>query len=594
MGPQLPFSEELHATKYRSKGESFRDAMTRVANALADDRQHFHRFRDILSDMSFLPGGRVQAAMGSPKAVTAYNCFVSGTIEDSFVDGNGSIMARAAEAATTMRMGGGIGYGFGRLRPRGALIRKLHSASSGPVSFMGIYNSICQCVSSSGHRRGAQMAVLPISHPDIEEFIRCKQPPKEADPIIERLADLEPNSPEWLRWFTTLQAVYQLTGFNISVGVTDQFMHCLADDRPFPLVFEGKVYDEVDPGELWNTIMRSTWDYAEPGVLFMDTINNMNNLRYCEQIESTNPCAEQPLPPNGACLLGSFNLVKYVSNGEFDFERFDHDIAAVVRAMDNVIDRTTYPLFEQELEAKNKRRMGLGVTGAANAIEYMGHPYGSASFNEALGEILRALAVGCYRTSIDLAQEKGTFPLYDSIEYPKSRFIQAAFDGEDDLMFALSKHGIRNSHLTSIAPTGTISMTADNVSSGIEPVFSYHQKRIITLPDGTKRETDFEDYGSRVFGIKGRRAQDLNAQDHLRVLATSQRWVDSAVSKTCNVPSDMPWADFKRLYVQAWEMGCKGITTFQDGGKRMGILKSADEDTKACRIDPDTGRKECE
>lgn len=271
VGPQLAFSDQLHATKYRNEGESFREAMNRVASALKDDDQSFHDFRDILMDMRFLPAGRVQAAMGAPRAVTPYNCFVSGTIADSFVDGEGSIMSRATEAAQTMRLGGGIGYGFSTLRPSGSLIKSLMSTSGGPLGFMRIFDALCGCVSSAGHRRGAQMGVMRIDHPDIESFIRAKQ------------------------------NVTDFTNFNLSIGVTNEFMRCLATGEQFALQFEGKVHHYVDPRALWELVMRSTWDWAEPGVLFIDTINDMNNLWYCETIEATNPCAEQPLPPFGAC-----------------------------------------------------------------------------------------------------------------------------------------------------------------------------------------------------------------------------------------------------------------------------------------------------
>jgi len=613
IGPSLPFSEQVHAEKYRGPKESFKEACNRIAGTLSNDQEHFQSFRDALLNMRFLPAGRVQSAIGSTKNVTAYNCFVSGTIEDSFVQGHGSIMDIAKEAATTMRMGGGIGYDFSTLRPKGDTIMKLLSQSSGPVSFMSIFDAICRCIASSGHRRGAQMGVLRIDHPDIEEFIHAKQPPRAAEPILDVLSQHEVGTDEWLRWYQTLQAVYRLTGFNVSIAVTDQFMHCLANNKPFPLQFGGKVYREVDPQALWDLVMRSTWDWAEPGVLFIDTINRMNNLYYCETIAATNPCGEQPLPPYGACLLGSFNLVAYIqtrSDGSryFAWEQFGADIASAVQAMDNVIDRTTYPLYEQEKEAKSKRRMGLGVTGLANALEALGHLYGTPSFVELEATILDFLKQICYQTSAKVAEKKGAFPMYSEKEYLNSEFIKDRID--EDTREMIKRYGIRNSHLTSIAPTGTISMCADNISSGIEPVFSYRQRRIVNMPTG-QVETDFDDYGIRVFKTEGKRCVDVTVDEHLNVLATAAQRVDSAVSKTCNVAPSMPWSDFKSLYVRAWEMGCKGITTFQSGGKRAGILKSADEEEpkeeivdleddvhhepqSACRIDPATGRRECE
>jgi len=591
IGPSLPFSEELHAEKYRGPGESFKEAGNRIAGALSDGPEHFHAFRDAFHQMRFLPAGRIQSAVGSVKAVTPFNCFVAPSIEDSFVDGQSSIMAVAAKAAATMRMGGGIGYDFSTLRPRGDMITKLRSSSSGPVSFMQIYDSICKCISSSGHRRGAQMAVLRIDHPDIEEFIHAKQPPKEAEPILEMLAAQEPGSAEWVQWYQTLQAVYRFTGFNTSVGVTDEFMHCLRDGRDFPLRFGNQVYRHVDPHALWDTVMRSTWDWAEPGVLFLDTINRMNNLWWLEVIAATNPCGEQPLPPDGACLLGSFNLVKYIRDGEFDFEQFVQDIGVVVRAMDKVIDVATFPLYEQEKEAKNKRRMGLGVTGAANAIEATGCRYGDTKFLDLEAKILETLRDEAYSVSSDLAAEKGSFPLYNEEKYLQGGFIKTL---RPDVIEKIKRQGIRNSHLLSIAPTGTISMCADNVSSGIEPVFSYSQKRIVNMPGGSI-ETDFEDYGVRVLGVKGKRCDEVTVDEHLNVLSVAAARVDSAVSKTCNVSPNMPFPEFRRLYVEAWERGCKGITTFQTGGKRAGILKSNDEDTAtSCEVDLTTGRRSCE
>lgn len=597
MGPTLDFSEAIHQEKYRSKGESFKEAMNRVAGALTDDPEHFKAFRDTLLEMRFMPGGRIQGAIGSTKgrAVTAYNCFVAGRIEDSFVAGNGCIMDIAKEAATTMRMGGGIGYDFSTLRPRGATIKKLQSSSSGPISFMEIYDAICRCISSSGHRRGAQMGVMRVDHPDIEEFIHAKQPPKAAEPIMDQLAKAEPGTVAWREWYTALQAVYQLTGFNISIAITDKFMEAVRDEKPFMLRFNYKDYREIDANALWEMIMRSAWDWAEPGVIFIDTINRMNNLSYCEKIIATNPCGEQPLPAHGACLLGSFNLTKYIrDNGDdippdFDWKQFRADIPPVVRAMDNVTDLETFPLYEQEKMAKTTRRMGLGVTGLANAIEAMGYPYGSEAFLVVQEGILSTLAQEAYRASALLAKEKGAFPKFNMNHYTQAPFIRH-LDEETQTM--ILQYGVRNSHLTSIAPTGTISLCADNVSSGIEPVFAYSQKRLVRMPEG-EVEVNFEDYGVRVFGRRGKRCQDVTIDEHLAVLACASACVDSAVSKTCNVPTGTPWADFKNLYMKAWELGCKGLATYQVGGKRAGIITSTDTES-SCRIDHETGRKECD
>jgi ribonucleoside-diphosphate reductase alpha chain len=569
-GPTQPFSRELHAQKYRQEGESFREAMNRVASGLSDGPDHYHAFRDVLLGMRFMPAGRIQAAIGSSRATTPYNCYVSGTIADSYTEGDGSIMQRAHEAAATMRMGGGIGYDFSTLRPRGDLITKLQSRSSGPISFMEIFDAVCRCTSSSGHRRGAQMGVLRVDHPDILEFVRAKQNET------------------------------HLRGFNISIAVTDEFMAAKAKGRPFDLRFGGRIHGQIDPNELWETVMRGTWDWAEPGVLFIDTINRMNNLHYCETIAATNPCGEQPLPPFGACLLGSFNLVKYIRTGTgevlgyFDWGQLREDVKHVVRAMDNVVDRAKYPLPQQEHEAKSKRRMGLGVTGLANAGEAMGLPYGTPAFLAFEAGVLDVIRDESYMASALIAREKGAFPLYDRERYLEGRFIQTL---PEDVREAISRFGIRNSHLTSIAPTGTISLCADNVSSGLEPVFSYGMERTVIEFEGPRKEV-ISDYGVREFGVRGKRSSEVSIDEHLQVLAVAALRVDSAVSKTCNVDGRLSWKDFKGVYDKAWESGCKGITTYNADGKRGGVIVARDEDNKAeagsCSVDPETGRKSCE
>jgi len=494
--------------------------------------------------------------------VHSMNCFVSGTIEDSFTEGEGSIMARATEAAQTMRLGGGIGYDFSGLRPRNTLIKTLGSKASGPVSFMNIFNSVCDTVASAGHRRGAQMGVLRVDHPDIEEFVDAKT------------------------------VTGKLSAFNISVGVTAQFMECLENGKPFPLSFEDKIAKEVDAAELWEKIMLNTWDWAEPGVLFIDTINDMNNLWYCETITATNPCGEQPLPPFGACLLGSFNLTKYVTKSKtFNYDQLIRDIPHVVRAMDNVVDRATYPLPQQGREARSKRRMGLGVMGLANAIEAMGHPYGSVAFVEVQTKILDTIKNHVYLESAKLAQEKGSFALYKEEHYLKGKFIKTL---DPEVRVAIKEFGIRNSHLTSIAPTGTISLCADNVSSGIEPVFALTLDRTVNTPEGPKVET-LKDYGLKMFGVTGKVSSDVTVPEHLRVLLAAQKQVDSAVSKTCNIGDDVTFDEFKNVYRKAYNGGAKGCTTFRAAGKRMGILVAKEEEPSgACTYDPTTGIKSCE
>ena len=557
MGPTLAVSNWIHETKYRGIGESFDEAMYRIASATKDDDSHYKELTDVLRDQRFLPAGRVQAAMGSPKAVTPYNCFVSGIVEDSFDD----IMEKATEAGRTMRLGGGIGYDFSRIRPRGELITTLGSPASGPVSFMQIFDAVCKTISSAGHRRGAQMSVLRIDHPDIEEFIHAKQ------------------------------NITSLTAFNISIGVTDEFMEAVLTGNTFQLKWGGRVYKTVDAATLWEQIMRSTWDWAEPGVLFIDRINEMNNLYYCETIEATNPCAEQPLPPYGACLLGSFNLVKYITPSKaFDYDQFEEDIGIAYKAMDNIIDVATYPLPQQREEAKNKRRMGLGVTGAANAIEAMGHRYGEESYLQIQDCILETLNDTLYLESAKRAKVKGAFPLFHKEKYMQGKFIKRL---PADVRKMIAANGIRNSHLTSIAPTGTISLAADNVSSGIEPVFSHGYTRTIQTFDGPITE-NVTDYGARVFGVKGKTADECTADDHVNTLIHAYKYVDSAVSKTCNVSPDMPWDSFKDIYVKAWQGGTKGCTTFNSGGKRGGVLvETPKEESLACYINED-GTRSCD
>ncbi len=573
-GPSTSISEEIDAMKYRQEGESFDDKIKRMAGALNDTPEHQLELEDIFGNMRFLPAGRVQNAMGSKRITTAFNCFVSGIIEDNMK----SIMKRAAEAAETMRKGGGIGYDFSRLRPRGDHINSLDSQSSGPVSFMGIFDAVCQTIASSGHRRGAQMGVLRIDHPDILDFIRAKR-----------------NSDK-------------LTGFNISVGITDAFMEALDNDTEYELLFDGVVRGTLSAQMVWDEIMNSTWDWAEPGVLFIDRIQEMNNLWYCETIEATNPCGEQPLPPQGACLLGSFNLVKYLDESDgnytFNFTQFKKDIPHVVRAMDNIIDRTIYPLKEQSDEAKAKRRMGLGVTALANAGELLGYPYASKEFLNWSEKVFSCLRDNCYKASALLAKEKGAFPMYRP-EYLKSNFIRTL---PASVKKEIREHGIRNSHLTSIAPTGTISLVADNVTGGIEPVFSHYYDRTIQTFEGPRVER-VEDY-AYARGVEGRTSSDISVQDHLAVLLLSQHYVDSACSKTCNVGDDVSYEDFKQVYVDAWKGGAKGCTTFRISGKRFGIFNetvetekkvlSTDEEMveetgkiEACFIDPLTGQKEC-
>ncbi len=568
-GPRTEAADRLHAMKYRAPGEDFREAMNRVACGLKDSDAHFHALREILLDQRFLPGGRIQLSIGSQYATTAYNCFVSGTFADSMVTGHGNIMQRQTEAVATLRLGRGIGFDFSTLRPHGDPINELGTFTEGPISFMHGFDAYSACIAGAGLRRGAMMAVLRIDHPDIELFVRAKQ---NRD---------------------------KLTRFNISIAVTDEFMEAVARDRPFALRFGGRKRRDISAVDLWEKIMRSTHDWAEPGVIFIDRINEMNNLWYCETIAACNPCSEQSLPPYGACLLGSFNLVRYLvrTAGEvhdgtaiwyFDWDQFRADIPIIVRAIDNVVDRARYPLPQQKAEALSKRRMGLGITGLANACEAQGHSYGSLGFLRLEERILAMLRDEAYRASAQLAAEKGAFTLYDDEKYLQGRYVTAL---PDDVKALIRKHGIRNSHLTSIAPTGTISMCADNVSGGIEPVFSHAMERPITTPAGVVMER-IEDYGAAFLGVRGRLAHEVGVDDHVDVLCSAQKYIDSAISKTINMDEKVtPFDAFKAIYTKVWERGGKGCSTFNASGKRTALLVA--DDGGACAIDPASGRREC-
>ena len=561
------------APKYLQEGESFHEGMARIADTLKDSPEHFEQVREIMGDQRFLPAGRIQASVGAARQTTAFNCFVSDTILDSM----SGIMQGLSDAAETMRLGGGDGFDFSSLRPKGALIKSLGSTSSGPISFMGVWDAMCETIKSAGHRRGAMMGVMRVDHPDIEEFITCKQQ----------------NG--------------KLTNFNISVAVTDKFITAVKEGLAFELVFDGVVHNIVDARMLWNKIMRNTWEHAEPGVLFIDKINQKNNLYYCEVIVATNPCGEQPLPPNGACLLGSFNLTKYVdpwdaagSKHTFDYNAFQQDIPSIVRMMDNVVDRTIYPLEAQRLEAESKRRMGLGVTGVANAAEILGLPYGSEEMLLWMRQVMTLLRDTVYIASVELAIEKGPFPAFNAGYYLQGEFIQTL---PEEIQNLIEKHGIRNSHLLSIAPTGTISLWAGNISSGIEPPFALAYNRKIRQDGGSFKEYYVEDYAYSEYGVEGRTSEEISAHDHIKVLCLASELVDSACSKTCNVGDHVTFDEFKDLYIMAYDGGASGCTTFRPSSFKGAILTKISPEVEgdeggtieggACFINPDTGERSC-
>lgn len=576
VGPRNGFSQALHAAKYRTEEESFADYCRRYAEAVGDTTQHRDELIDALENQRLLPAGRQQLAVGRPYDITAYNCFVGGEIEDSMR----GIMHELTNSAMTLRSGGGCGWDFSTLRPRGDRVKGLgHGAfSSGPVSFMRMWDAMCTTVHSAGNRRGAMMAVMRCDHPDIEEFINAK----------------------------TNQDI--LNRFNISVAVTDEFMAAVQGDKSFNLHFDGRVYRTVRALDLWELIMANNWDWAEPGILYIDRINAMNPLNYCERIHATNPCSEQPLPPFGACLLGSLNIVKYIKRSGFsensgdnivrqiyslDFDQIIKDTATAVRAFDNVIDHTRYPLKEQEMEAKSKRRMGLGVTGMANALEICGHAYGSEDYIKAQSYILQVIRDAAYTTSIRIATKKGPFPNY-SLKWLDSGFARTL---PEQMRQDIARYGLRNGLLLSIAPTGTISLTADNISSGIEPPYSLEVSRRIQMPEG-EIEVELKDYAYEFYNKKCKTADQVSAEEHIKVLCAAQKYVDSAVSKTCNVGANVSFDEFKQLYMHAYVKGAKGCSTFRMDGKRFGIMKAVEreeeDNNQACYYDPESGTKTCE
>ncbi|MGQ9371509.1 adenosylcobalamin-dependent ribonucleoside-diphosphate reductase [Azospirillum sp. ST 5-10] len=560
-------SQQIWDMKYRLKtaaGEpvdkSVEETWRRVAAALAavESRPEdwTEAFYHALEDFRFLPAGRILAGAGTGRSVTLFNCFVMGTIEDSL----SGIFAHLREAALTMQQGGGIGYDFSTLRPKGAPVKGVGADASGPLSFMDVWDAMCRTIMSAGARRGAMMATLRCDHPDIEAFIDAKREPG------------------------------RLRMFNLSVLVTDAFMAAVDADAPWPLVFDGAVYREVRARDLWNRIMQATYAYAEPGVIFIDRVNRLNNLAYVETISATNPCGEQPLPPYGACLLGSVNLARLVldpfaPSARLDMAALKELVAVAVRMMDDVVDVSRFPLEEQRREAQAKRRIGLGVTGLADALILCGVRYGSPAAVALTEEWLGTVQAEAYRASARLAAEKGAFPLYDRDAFLAAPMVRAL---PDDVRALVAEHGVRNALLTSIAPTGTISLFADNVSSGIEPVFAYTHERSVLLADGSRRTETVSDHAYRLFRERfGPDAplpdsfvdsQSLSPSEHVVMQAAAQRHVDSSISKTINCPEDLPFEAFKDVYRQAYELGCKGCTTYRPNpvtGAVLAVTKDA-------------------
>ena len=560
-------AREIWDIKYRYRladgtivDDTIEDTWRRVARAIATAeseaaRDHWtEAFFDILRDFRFLPGGRIIAGAGTKRDVTLFNCFVMGDIEDSIA----GIFDVLKESALTMEAGGGIGVDFSPIRPKGAIIERLDASAAGPVAFMDVWDAMCATIMAAGARRGAMMGVLACDHPDIESFIHAKRQPG------------------------------RLTNFNMSVLVTDAFMQAVEEDTDWPLLFNGEEMRRVKARALWDAIMRSTYDHAEPGVIFVDTINRENNLWWLEHIHATNPCGEQPLPPHGSCLLGSVNLTQFVErpfapDARLNEEELCKVVRVAVRLLDDAITVSRYPLEAQRAEAHAKRRMGLGITGLADALVMLGLRYGIEEAAETARGWMACIERAAYEASVELAKEKGPFPLFDAERYA---VCGHAAKLPDDLKAQIRKHGIRNALLTSIAPTGTISLLAGNVSSGIEPIFALEYVRRLRLPDGSTKEELLEDYAVRLWRALHGDAplseafvtvEDLTWRDHLRMQAALQEHVDSAISKTINLPEDISFEEFRDVYRVAWKAGLKGVTTYRPNPVTGAVLEAVKE-----------------
>jgi ribonucleoside-diphosphate reductase alpha chain len=590
-----PISDDAFQEKYAKDGEDRVAQRARVAKALAsvekkNKKDWEKKFAGALKD-GFVPGGRIQSGAGTGLQVTLINCFVQ-PVEDSM---NG-IAEALRQAMLTLKAGGGVGYDFSPIRPKGALVKAVNAEASGPISFMRVFDRACETIESAGYRRGAQMGVLRVDHPDVREFIEAK---------YER---------------------GQLSNFNVSVGVTDEFMQAVEDDGYFELTHESEpsprrkeatdvyfdadkgkwVYERVRAREIWDFVMEATYDHADPGVLFLDRINNENNLWYAEHIQACNPCGEQMLPAFGCCCLGSINLTEFVEQpfaegAYFDKERFGDVVRTSIRMLDDVLDATAWPLPEQDKEAEAKRRVGLGYLGLGDALIMLGIRYDSEEGRAMAAEMSRVMRDESYRASVELAQEKGAFPLFDAEKYLQGQFVARL---PDDIKASIREHGIRNSHLMSIAPTGTITLAfADNASNGIEPPFSWTYTRNKRMPDDTTQKFEVEDHAFRVWRqqgndpgpmVEGRYANlpdqfvsalEMNVEDHMQMIAAVQPYIDSAISKTCNVPADYDYMGFRELYSRAWRAGAKGLTTFRPNDITGAVLETSHDSQQPSEFD---------
>jgi len=542
--------------KYKREGESSPEqSFMRVARAVSKGNEHImNTFYREMGSEKFIPGGRILAYAGAGnRKATLSNCFVMGKIEDSME----GIMKALQESAITMKAGGGIGMNYSTLRPYGSKVNGTSSISSGPVSFMEMWNSMSRTISGVGERKGAMIAVLNADHPDIMQFINAKSNNTFENQVLEK--------------------------FNISIGITDAFMDAVEKDDDWELVF-GEIRRTVKARELWETIVKNAWAKAEPGVLFLDNINRLNNLWYCEKIDTCNPCGEQPLPPYGACTLGSINLVRFIKDPfgkspKVNVDTLIKTVQAAVRFLDNTIDVNYYPLSEQKTEAEGKRRIGLGVMGLGSALAMLKVRYGSSESMSVIEEIFTTIRNTAYETSIELAKEKGPFPIFDREKYIQGEFIKRL---PEDIQNSIREHGIRNSHLLTIAPTGSIAQLAGNVSSGVEPIFALEYTR-----RNYNEDLLVEDYAWKLYkelecpdGEKPEyfvTAHELSWIEHLKVMAICQEYVDSSISKTINVPKNTTVEDLYEVYKHAWRIGLKGCTIYREGSLDVEILKKKEE-----------------
>ncbi|MBU6466730.1 MAG: adenosylcobalamin-dependent ribonucleoside-diphosphate reductase [Burkholderiales bacterium] len=594
-----PISLDVLQEKYLKPGEtSAEDLFRRVARALASVEAEGERDKYealFLANMhaGAIGAGRIMSAAGTDIQATLINCFVQPVgdcIQGVDDEGFPGIYEALREAAETMRRGGGVGYDFSRIRPRGAEVKGTHSMASGPCSYINVFDQSCSTVESAGARRGAQMGVLRIDHPDVMDFITAKRTPG--------------------RW----------NNFNVSVGVSDAFVQAVQDDQPWELVHKSRpgatvmqagayqradgkwVYESLPARELWDTIMKSTYDFAEPGILFLDQINTDNNLHYCEDINATNPCGEQPLPSYGCCDLGPIILTRFVRHPfgfdgvpAFDFAAFEKSVALQVRALDNVLDVTFWPLPQQREEAHAKRRIGVGFTGMGNTLAMLCVRYDKDEGRAMAARIAEHMRDAAYAASVDLAIEKGAFPKFQADGYLQTGTFASRLP--ETLKARIRKHGIRNSHLLSIAPTGTVSLAfADNASNGIEPPFSWMYKRKKREADGSMAEYAVEDHAWRLYRELGGdvnqlpdyfvSALEMSAEGHIAMMKTVQPFVDTAISKTVNIPADYPYEDFKGLYLQAWRAKLKGLATYRPNNILGSVLEVHAAPESAGQITP--------